>query len=210
MSYPNFYRLMLVTQKADIPLNDYLDHIEQCVKGGVTSVQLREKKADFASLVSFGQALMSLLQPYEVPLIINDDVSLAKQLNAQGVHLGQQDGCPIHARSYLGEKALIGLTTNTLDEVESSHNLPINYIGIGAIYPTGNKANITQIWSTEELKKATKISQHTCVAIGGINAHNIDDVLRCGVDGIAAIGALSDLSNSHSNTQQLINTILKY
>ena len=101
IKYP-YYKLMLVTNKGNRPLQDYLNFIALCAKSGITSVQLREKKLTFNELVEFGKELQAILKPLGTPLIINDHVELALLLDADGVHLGQSDGNIIEARQRLG------------------------------------------------------------------------------------------------------------
>jgi len=95
----NFYKLTLITQKNNQSIESYLNFIKMCIKGGVTAVQLREKKLKWNDLVSFGHILQKFLVTLQIPLIINDHLELAIKLNAHGVHLGQADGDVHKARN---------------------------------------------------------------------------------------------------------------
>ncbi|MBS0350724.1 MAG: thiamine phosphate synthase [Proteobacteria bacterium] len=203
----NFHRLTLITNKGELPTQAYLKFVELCVNAGVTCVQLREKLLSRKKLLYFGQSLKNLLDLNNIPLIINDHIDLCVQLNAAGVHLGQSDGDPIKARSILGSSKLIGLSVNTLQQVQSSNFLPLDYIGIGAIFPTKNKFDIETIWGVAGLKKALKIAAHPIIAIGGINENNIFSVINCGVQGVAAIGAFHDAADPYLATKKLITII---
>jgi thiamine-phosphate pyrophosphorylase len=188
----DFFKLMLVTNKQDKPLGEYLKLVVSCVKAGVTSVQLREKGLSFEALLEFGRELQAVLKPFAVPLIINDSVELAYQLDADGVHLGQSDGAVLSARQRLGGDKIIGLTVETIEQAAVANSLPIDYIGLSSIFPSKNKANIKTIWGCEGLKKVARLSKVPVVAIGGINEANVKDVVRAGAHGIAAIGAFHD------------------
>jgi len=199
-----FYRLMLVTQKQDKPLAEYLKFIKNCAELGITAVQLREKQLPAPELFQMGQALQHLLTPFNIPLIINDNVALAQALDAQGVHLGQTDGNPQEARAQLGPHKIIGISIDSLDNLHCANNLPINYVGIGSIFKTKNKDNVTTIWGIEALRTHSLQSRHPVVAIGGIDSSNAADVLRTGAQGIAAIGALHESTDLHFTINQLL------
>lgn len=185
-------RLMLVTRKNDIPLKKYLELIEACISHGVDAVQLREKQMNQTELLSFGKALKKILAPHHASLIINDNIKLALALDADGVHLGQKDESTKRARKILGPDKLVGLSVNTLAEVERANALPVNYIGVGAIFPTNNKSNITTLWGIEGLNQAIRLSKHPIIAIGGIDATNAQLVRDTNVHGMAAIGAFHE------------------
>lgn len=183
---------MLVTQKNHIPITEYLQQLKPYLQAGVTCVQLREKHLSKNEILVFAHALKTFLLPYRIPLIINDDMYLAKKINVDGVHLGQGDGCVLEARKLLGSKKIIGLTTDSLGQIEQANVLPINYIGVGAIFPTENKSNIRKLWGMDGLQQAIKLSKHPVIAIGGINSQNISLVLQTSVCGIAAISLFSE------------------
>src|SRR3989338_7366763 len=197
------HTLTLVTNKKDLPTQAYLELIEGCVKAGVSCVQLREKSLNYKELLSFGRSLKELLDSKNIPLIINDHLDLCLDLDASGVHLGQGDGDPVKARSMLGPDKIIGLTVNTMTQVENSNALPIDYIGLGAIFPTKNKPDIENIWGLEGLKKASLSAAHPIIAIGGIDHSNVLSVLNSGAEGVAAIAALHPPADPMLLAQQM-------
>jgi len=136
--------------------------------------------------------LKQILDPLGIPLIINDDIGLALELDASGVHLGQTDGDPVLARELLGTNKIIGVSIDTRENLIKANELPIDYVGIGAIFPTLNKKNVATIWGTEGLKTLAAISRHPMIGIGGVNESNAAEVLLAGASGIAVIGALHD------------------
>ncbi|MFN7096871.1 MAG: thiamine phosphate synthase [Gammaproteobacteria bacterium] len=197
-----FLTLMLITNKLTTPLQKYLDFIAICAEAGITSVQLREKNMTATELFEFGKQLQYVLKPFAIPLIINDHVDLCLALNADGVHLGQSDGDVLAARKRLGSHKMIGLTVDTVAQLHIANHLPIDYIGVGAIFPTKNKANIN-IWGLDGLKQAINTSTHPVVGIGGIVENNTSAVIQTGATGIAAIGVFHDAKNPKITTQNL-------
>ena len=207
MHHEPFYKLMLVTNRQHTPINDYLAFIEVCANAGVTSVQLREKNQTPEALLEFGEKLKHILDPLSIPLIVNDDVELAFKLDASGVHLGQTDGNPERARALLGPDKIIGVSIDTEDNLLSANQLPIDYVGIGAIFPTNNKNNVATIWGTQRLSQLSSQSKHPIIGIGGINESNAAEVLIAGACGIAIIGALHDANDPKLTTQNLRHII---
>ena len=200
-------QLILVTNRGSHCFDNYLEFIEHCVKSGVTAIQLREKQLSYDELLLFGKTLKSILDPLHIPLIINDHVKLCLDLDGSGVHLGQSDLDVMKARSMLSSQKIIGLSVNSIEQLKQANTLPLDYVGIGAIFPTENKPNIETIWGLDKLKKAAAISKHPIVAIGGITEHNARDVIRSGSHGIAAIGAFHDTLDPYRTTQNLSHII---
>ncbi|AFJ42904.1 thiamine phosphate synthase [Francisella orientalis] len=203
----NFWQLTLVTNKGNIPTAPYLECIEVCLKAGITCVQLREKSLPGEDLLDFGSSLKRLLDLYNVPLIVNDNVDLCIKLSAFGVHLGQSDTTIEKARSILGADKIIGLSVNTIEQIQNSRTLPIDYIGVGAIFPTNNKPDVETIWGLSGLRQASLIPSHPIIAIGGIDESNTFSVINSGANGIAAIGAFHQAADPFLTTKNLIKII---
>lgn len=204
-----FYKLMLVTDRKQMPLDDYLQFIKTCASGGITSVQLREKHLSAEACLSFGRKLKEILDPLNIPLIVNDNIELALQINASGVHLGQTDGDPELARQRLGPDKIIGVSIDTEDNLIKANHLPIDYVGVGAIFPTTSKPNITTVWGTSGLNALSHQSKHPIIGIGGINESNALEVLTSGAQGIAIIAAIHDANDPYLTTQNLRHIIEK-
>jgi thiamine-phosphate pyrophosphorylase len=202
-----FYRLCLVTNKGNKHEDQYLNFIKICAKSGITSVQLREKNIPYESLLKFGKMLKEILAPFNIPLIVNDNVDLALGLDADGVHLGQTDGDIIAIRNILGPDKIIGISINSLDQLYAANLLPVNYVGCGAIFPTKNKIDVSTIWGIEGLKQLSTLSKHPVVAIGGIDEYNASEVISAGANGIAAIGVFHDALDPEATTKKLYNII---
>lgn len=196
--------LTLVTQKQSIPLDDYLTFIKNCAQLGITAIQLREKSLHYDELKQFGKEIQTIIKPYGIPLIVNDNIELAMEIDADGVHLGQSDGSPTIARERLGNDKIIGVSIDSIENLEEANQLHINYVGIGSIFPTSNKHNVKTIWGSDGLKKLAKISKHPIIAIGGINTTNVDEVYTAGANGIAVIGAIHEALDLEDTIKKLL------
>lgn len=164
--------------------------IIEAVKGGVAYVQLREKDLSTRNFVEEAKRVKKLLEPYKVPLIINDHVDVALACGAAGVHIGQNDMPYDIARKLLGPKAIIGLSVETWEDVEASQKLDANYIGISPIFTTPTKTDTKKPWGLKGLAEIKAISRHPLVAIGGINESNVKEVVKAGADCIAVVSAI--------------------
>lgn len=206
MTTPNPFscRLMLVTQPTDDP-QAYLLFIQSLIAAGVDCVQFRQKQLTPAAL-TFAQSLRDLLRRCNVPLIINDDVALAKQLQVDGVHLGQQDGSVRQARRQLGADKIIGLSLEAETQIDVANALPVNYVACSAVFPSGSKSDLRKIWGLDGLRALCAASIHPVIAIGGITPANVRAVMRQGASGIAAIAALHG-ADAASQTRILRQTL---
>lgn len=189
----NFYRLMLVTNKGNIATDDYLGLLKRCLDAGITCVQLREKNISNFELYHLAHSVKKLTDSYRIPLIINDHVELAASLDASGVHLGQNDGNPQNARHKLGPDKLIGMSVTGYDELKKANEASVDYIGLGAIFPSSSKPDVATVWGLEGLAETAPLSKQPVIAIGGITQAWVGEVIDAGADGIAAIEAFHDL-----------------
>jgi thiamine-phosphate pyrophosphorylase len=199
----SFQKLMLITQYTQNH-EAYLRFIYQAAQSGITALQLREKNVPQTQLFEWGQELKIMLAPFKIPLIINDDIELACQLNADGVHLGQTDGDPNQARRLLGPHKMIGLSVESLQEVARANACKsLSYIAASAVFASRNKDNLKTHWGIKGLKEVVKQSRHPVIGIGGINHHNVSQVMQTGVAGVAVIGCIHDDPNTAQSVQSL-------
>ena len=187
-----------------------IEIVALAVREGVNVVQLRGKDCTTRSLLEIGFRLKKVLDQYDIPLIINDRVDIAIALEADGVHLGQTDMPCAIARKILGSKKIIGLTINSLAQVQMAECLDVDYLGIGAIFPTQTKTDVGDLWNLVDLKKARQLSRHILVAIGGINASNAREILKLGFNGIAVASAILMARDPQANTVELVNIVQNY
>ncbi|HWR04235.1 MAG TPA: thiamine phosphate synthase [Humidesulfovibrio sp.] len=204
------YGLYLVTDR-DLCLGRALtDVVAQAVAGGVSVVQLREKKADTRDFVALGRALLALLGPLGVPLIINDRLDVALAIGAQGAHVGQSDMPAQDARAILGPTAILGLSVETMDQLREAENLPpglVDYYGLSPIFHTPTKTDAGPGWGLAGLGQARAEvdagTKRPLVAIGGIGPANAAGVLRCGAQGLAVVSAICSAPDPQAASREL-------
>jgi thiamine-phosphate pyrophosphorylase len=160
------------------------------VRGGVTMVQLREKHATTRFFVEEARRIKQLLAPYQVPLLINDRVDVALAVGADGVHIGQEDMPYPLARRLLGEHAIIGLSVETMEQVQEAEQYDLSYISVSPVFETPTKTDTKGAWGIEGVQRVRAATKHRVVAIGGLNATNVQQVVRAGAEGIAVVSAI--------------------
>ena len=198
------YAVYLVTARTYLAGRDFYACIEAALKGGVTLVQLREKNLDLKGFLNLGENIKLLCDKYKVPLIINDNITASKLLNAAGVHLGQGDANIEAAREQLGDNAIIGISTHTVAEAVDAEKRGADYLGVGAIYPTGSKADANLVGL--QMLRAIKAAVHIpIVGIGGIDESNYREVMNKGVAGCAMISGILAANNIEERVKTLIN-----
>lgn len=177
-------------------------HVEQAILGGVNVVQLREKEASTRELLEKARRLQVICKKYNVPLIINDRIDVALAIGADGVHVGQDDMNCTDVRKILGEGVLIGVSVNNEQEAKAAVAAGADYLGIGAVYDTQTKALTKPTMGPSGVRQvleylATVSRPVDTVAIGGINAGNIEHVMlassisdRVRLDGVAVVSAI--------------------
>jgi len=206
----NSYSLYLVSSQEYSAGRTSLEVAKAAIRGGIDILQLREKTLPPTELISLGKKLSTWCQKSNIVFIANDDPELAVELEADGVHLGQEDikKYPIEkTRTIIGKDKLIGLSTHCLEEVEAANQLDINYIAFGPLFETKTKSYSIGI---KDLPKALELSKFPVVCIGGINLNNIQQVLGLGALNIAMIREITESPNIEEKTKQLKNLILKY
>lgn len=167
-----------------------IEACEAAMQGGIRWLQYRHKNAPYSDKLATALALQKLSHAYQVPLIINDDMQLALNVGAAGVHLGQEDGCPAKARALLGEQAIIGVTCHHhLSLAHQAIKDGANYVAFGRFFASTTKPNAVAA-PLSVLTDANKIFSQTLVAIGGIDQHNAAQVIGAGAHMIAVAHGL--------------------
>ncbi|GIN76491.1 Thiamin-phosphate pyrophosphorylase [Bacillus paralicheniformis] len=173
---------------------DPLTVIEQALKGGATLFQFREKGEDALKAgdqKAFARQVQSLCKQFNVPFIINDDVELALALDADGVHIGQDDDKAADVRARIGDK-ILGVSAHTLEEVVKAEKDGADYIGAGPVYPTETKRDTKAVQGVSLIQELRRQGIGIpVVGIGGITAENCVPVIEAGADGISIISAIS-------------------
>jgi len=181
------------------------------IAGGASLLQYRDKRSGVREMIANAKAIREALEGCHVPLIINDRVDVALAANADGVHLGQEDMSPQDARRLLGSKAIIGWSIKTLEEADAAKNQPLDYAFVGGVFETGSKQNPTAIGIGGWQERATILRRENANlpigAIAGITEHNLQDLMKAGCDGIAAISAIFMADDVEAATQALATAI---
>lgn len=183
--------------------------VESAVQNGVTVVQLREKKASTREFVELAIELKKVLDPLNIPLIINDRVDVALATDASGVHLGQNDMPVSIARKLLGKDKVIGLSVETEADLDTLHALKPDYLGVSPIFNTPTKTDTVQEWGLDGLKSVSQRVDYPLVAIGGINIENARSMIEHGADGIAVVSAICASEDPGRSTAELRDKIDK-
>nr|WP_244833327.1 thiamine phosphate synthase [Clostridium sp. BJN0001] len=178
------------------------DVVEEVLKSGATFLQLREKELNHDDFVAEAKEIKKLTDKYNVPFVINDDISVAKEVDADGVHIGQSDMEYTKAREILGNDKIIGVSAGNLEEAKIAEKKGADYIGIGAIFHTNTKKDACDM-SKETLLEITRNVNIPIVAIGGITYDNCDYLKGIGVDGISVISAIFGAENPTEATKKL-------
>jgi thiamine-phosphate pyrophosphorylase len=182
------YRLYLVTDRNQLGNRDLADSLKLAIQGGVTLIQLREKNVSTREFLEIAYRVKEITSYYNIPLIINDRLDIALAIEADGLHIGQDD-LPLTKAKGLFPDRIIGVSVSTLAEALLAEEQGADYLGVGAIYSTSTKsdAKIVSLQELELIKKSVKIP---VVAIGGINKLNVQEVINTQVDGVAIVSAI--------------------
>jgi thiamine-phosphate pyrophosphorylase len=195
-------RLYLCTDNALLKGRNLLEAVEEAISGGVTIVQLREKELSGKEFFYLAREMLSLTSRYNVPLIINDRLDIALAVGAAGVHLGQDD-LPLAAARRITEKDfIIGVSAHNREEALAAEQDGADYLGTGAMFPTGTKADAGVI-GPRRLAAVASTVKIPVVGIGGIGSGNIAEVMTSGAAGAAVISAILSRDDIHGAAAEL-------
>ncbi len=184
------------------------DQVEEVLSNGATFLQLREKEFSHEELVAEAVEIKKIAEKYQVPFVINDDIYAAKEIDADGVHIGQSDMSCQQARELLGPEKIIGLSAGNLEEAVTAEKMGADYIGVGAVFHTDTKENTTAV-TFDELREITQTVTIPVVAIGGIKKDNLMQLKGTGIDGISVISAIFGQSDPGAATRELVTLTRK-
>ncbi|MGG1876744.1 thiamine phosphate synthase [Paenibacillus cisolokensis] len=183
------FSLYAITGENFHPGRDLVEVMEEAILGGADILQFRDKTSSKAEMLHKAKALRVLTRKYGIPYIVNDDVELALEVDADGIHLGQGDMPIEEARRRVGGK-IIGISTHALEEARLAEQQGADYIGAGPVYATKTKADAV---SPVGLSYITEVAENISipfVAIGGIKLSNVDEVIRAGARRVCAISEI--------------------
>ena len=200
--------LYVITDEKLLKKRNLAEAIEQAILGGADIIQYRAKHKSSREMYQEANLIKKVCDKYNKPLIINDRVDIAMAINADGVHVGQDDLDVEVVRRLIGFDKIVGLSTKNLKQVKEANCLPVDYIGFGSVFPTKTKED-AKLAGLEELKKVLKISVQPVVAIGGINENNIQSVLDAGCRNVAVVSAVFKDKNIKQNAKRLKEILSK-
>lgn len=204
----SYLRLYLVLGSGNCKA-DPASVVEEAVRGGVTMIQFREKGPHAlmgAAKEELGRHIHAICRRYDIPFIVNDDVELALALNADGVHIGQDDEPAAQARERIGNK-ILGVSVHSTAEALLAEKQGADYLGAGPIYPTASKEDALQPQGTEIIQRLTEITSLPIVGIGGITAERAPHVIQASADGIAVISAITHAEDIYQAAKLLASKV---
>ena len=179
-----------------------LQQTEEAIKGGATFIQIREKNLNKQDFEQEALQLKKLCGKYRIPFVVNDNVRLAKKIDADGVHIGQDDMTLPEARKILGGQKIIGVSAQTVQEAVLAETQGADYLGVGAVFQTGSKDDAVEV-PLETLKEICKAVKIPVVAIGGITKENVSGLKDSGICGISVISAIFAQKDITAATEEL-------
>lgn len=194
--------LYAVTDRHWLGEETLYDQVKKALDGGATFVQLREKKLDREDFLAEALEIQKLCKKYGVPFVINDEVSIAKDIDADGVHVGQSDMEAMDVRKVLGPDKILGVSAQTVEQAIIAEKHGADYLGVGAVFATGSKDDADDV-SHETLKAICEAVSIPVIAIGGITKENVYELAGSGICGVAVISAIFGQNDIKKATEDL-------
>ena len=195
--------LYAVTDRAWLNGAPLAARVADCLRGGATCVQLREKDLPFDAFLDEARAVRAVCKEHDVPFIVNDSVEIVPLCDADGVHVGQSDTSVPDVRKRLGRGKIVGVSVQTVAQAVLAEAQGADYLGVGAVFPTGTKpdAELVSRATLQEICAAVRIP---VVAIGGISADRIQELCGVGIAGVAVVSAIFASQDVERATRTLL------
>ncbi|MDI9490085.1 MAG: thiamine phosphate synthase [Clostridiaceae bacterium] len=200
--------LYAVTDRSWLNGQTLSQQVELALRGGVTFLQLREKDLAEEKFKTEALKIKELCLSYDVPFVLNDNVKLAIETDADGVHVGQTDMNPGTVRKMIGQDKILGVTAESIEDALAAEAAGADYLGVGSVFPTSTKLDADLI-SIETLKEICASVKIPVVAIGGITKDNLRQLKNSGIAGIAVVSAIFAQSNIEQATRELKDLLSK-
>lgn len=194
--------LYAVTDRHWLGEETLYDQVKKALDGGATFVQLREKNLDREDFLAEVKEIQKLCKEYGVPFVVNDEVSIAKDIDADGVHVGQSDMEAMDVRKILGPDKILGVSAQTVEQAIIAEKHGADYLGVGAVFTTGSKDDADDV-SHETLKAICEAVSIPVIAIGGITKDNVAELAGSGICGVAVISAIFGQKDIQKATEEL-------
>ncbi|HAG11848.1 MAG TPA: thiamine phosphate synthase [Desulfotomaculum sp.] len=199
----NSMLLYAVTDRTWLGKRKLIEQVDDCLKGGATFIQLREKELDYKAFLAEAKEIKTLCHRYNVPFVINDNVDIAAACDADGVHVGQSDMKINEVRARLGGNKIIGISAVTVEQAIIAEQNGADYLGVGAVFSTSTKLDADTV-SHITLNAICNAVSIPVVAIGGITSHNILELKGTNIDGVAVISAIFARPDIKAATEELL------
>ena len=199
-----------VTDRAWLNGRSLAECVRQAIAGGATFVQLREKDAPKEEILALARELVEICREAGVPFVVDDDVDVALEVGADGVHVGQDDMACENARTILGPDAIIGVSAQTVEQALAAQQAGADYLGVGALIPTPTKPDAVDV-TFDELRAICDAVDIPVVGIGGLNAKTVSQLAGSGVDGAAVVSAIfaaDDCEAAAAELSELLDELL--
>ena len=177
--------------------------IRESLEGGATFMQIREKNLPYDEFLALAKEVKKVTDEFRVPYVVNDEVEIAKAIDADGVHIGQSDKALVDARKILGPDKIIGVYAQTVEQAVEAQKNGADYLGVGSIFTTSTKLDADDV-SLETLRAICDAVSIPVVAIGGIKEDNILDLKGTHVDGVAIVSGIFGAENIKEATSKLL------
>ncbi|MBL0740348.1 thiamine phosphate synthase [Chryseolinea lacunae] len=203
------YSLYLITDEAACRGRDVMAVTEAAVKGGVDLVQLREKNLADDAFLTRALRMKDMLDRYDVPLIINDNLAIAQACHAAGLHVGNTDMPPRTVRARWPACTVLGYSLEYEKQIQNAEAMCSDYLALSPVFATPTKTNTITEWGLAGTRKVRALTTTPLVAIGGINLHNAADVIRAGADCLAVVSAICSADDPARAAERLREEIEK-
>lgn len=200
--------LYAVTDRYWLGEETLYDQVKKALDGGATFIQLREKNLAREKFLEEAIQIQELCRMYKVPFVINDEVSIAKEIDADGVHVGQSDMEALDVRNMLGPDKILGVSAQTVEQALLAEAHGADYLGVGAVFATGSKDDADDV-SHETLKAICEAVSIPVIAIGGITKDNVAQLTGSGICGVAVISAIFGQKDITAATAGLKQAVIK-
>ena len=184
--------------------------VKESLEGGATMIQLREKNLGEAQFLEEAKELQALCRKFKVPFIVNDNVDIALEMDADGIHVGQSDMEAGMVREKLGPEKILGVSAQTVEQAVLAEKRGADYLGVGAVFPTGSKDDAVEV-DFDTLKAICASVSIPVVAIGGITKDNLKELKGSGICGIAVISAIyaqEDITGAAKELKENISLVV--
>ncbi len=195
--------LYVITDRGLSLGRDLIFTVEEAIRGGASVIQLREKNISTGEFVELAKQVREITLATNTVFIVNDRVDVALASDADGVHLGQDDMDIKDARKIMGDEKIIGLSISSYEEFSAAKNLPVDYFGIGPVYPTSSKDDASEPVGVDFIKKIHAETDLPIAAIGGISRENAGDVIRAGASSICVISAVMSAPDIRTAAEEM-------